>query len=72
MSIFVYPWLGLIKLYRLILSPLIGQQCRFYPTCSHFAEDALRKYGVIQGGWLAIKRIGRCHPWHEGGFDPVE
>lgn len=67
-----YPLIWLIYLYRITLSPFIGQSCRFYPTCSHYAEDALRKYGALKGSWLAVKRIGRCHPWHPGGFDPVE
>ena len=60
-----------IKGYRLLISPLLGPRCRFYPTCSQYALDALRQYGVIKGGWLAIKRIGKCHPWHSGGVDPV-
>jgi putative membrane protein insertion efficiency factor len=67
-----YPLIWLIYLYRVTLSPFIGQSCRFYPTCSHYAEDALRKYSAVKGGWMALKRIGRCHPWHAGGFDPVE
>lgn len=66
-----YPFIALIYLYRFTLSPLIGNQCRYEPTCSHYAEDALRKHGVIKGSWLAVKRICRCHPWHDGGFDPV-
>jgi hypothetical protein len=67
-----YPLIWLIYLYRITLSPFIGQSCRFYPTCSHYAEDALRKYGALRGSWMALKRIGRCHPWHAGGYDPVE
>lgn len=67
-----YPLIWIIYLYRITLSPFIGQSCRFYPTCSHYAEDALRKYGAVKGSWMALKRIGRCHPWHAGGFDPVE
>jgi putative membrane protein insertion efficiency factor len=70
-SLAVYPFLWLIKIYRVTLSPLIGNQCRFYPTCSHYAEDALKKYGAARGTWLSIKRVFRCHPWHKGGFDPV-
>ncbi|MDF1544015.1 MAG: membrane protein insertion efficiency factor YidD [bacterium] len=64
--------MALIKLYRLTLSPIIGQQCRFYPSCSHYTEEALHKYGAARGLVMGIKRIGRCHPWHEGGYDPVE
>ncbi|PWB69936.1 membrane protein insertion efficiency factor YidD [candidate division GN15 bacterium] len=70
-SIFAYPLIGLIYLYRYTLSPLIGQSCRFYPTCSHYAEDALRKYGPLRGSWMAVCRVLRCHPWHDGGYDPV-
>lgn len=66
-----YPFIALIYIYRYTLSPLIGNQCRFAPTCSHYAEDALKKYGAVRGIWLAVKRIARCHPWHEGGFDPI-
>jgi hypothetical protein len=71
-SLFAYPVIGLIYLYRFTLSPIIGQSCRFYPTCSHYAEDALRKYGLLQGSWMATRRVFRCHPWHAGGYDPVE
>jgi len=69
--IFILPFLFLIKLYRYTLSPYIGNQCRFYPSCSHYAEDALKEYGAVRGIILAIKRIFRCHPWHEGGYDPI-
>lgn len=70
-SIFAYPLLLGILVYRYTLSSLIGQECRFYPTCSHYAETALKKHGALKGSWLAVKRICRCHPWHEGGYDPV-
>jgi len=70
-SIFSYPFLLLIKIYRYTLSPYIGNQCRYFPTCSHYAEDALKSHGVVKGLWMAIKRVFRCHPWHEGGYDPV-
>jgi uncharacterized protein len=70
-SLIAWPFVALIYLYRFTLSPLIGNQCRYEPTCSHYAEDALRKHGLIKGSWLALKRIARCHPWHDGGFDPV-
>ncbi|HKK21340.1 MAG TPA: membrane protein insertion efficiency factor YidD [candidate division Zixibacteria bacterium] len=67
-----YPLIFVIYLYRYTLSPIIGNQCRFEPTCSHYAEDALKKYGAFRGSLLAVKRILKCHPWHEGGYDPVE
>ena len=64
----------LIKLihgYQYLISPLTPPSCRFTPTCSHFACDALGRYGVIKGSWLSIKRIFRCNPWSAGGYDPV-
>lgn len=70
-SILVYPFLMLITVYRYTLSAYIGNQCRYYPSCSHYAETALKEHGVLDGLILAVKRIFRCHPWHEGGFDPV-
>ncbi|HET8704964.1 MAG TPA: membrane protein insertion efficiency factor YidD [Pseudomonadales bacterium] len=60
-----------IKLYRLFLSPWIGNQCRFYPTCSHYAEEAIIKHGPLRGTWLTACRLSCCHPWHKGGLDPV-
>lgn len=66
-------WLlrGLIRSYQLFISPLLGPRCRFYPTCSHYALEALDTHGALKGSWLALRRILRCHPWHPGGFDPV-
>ena len=61
----------LIKAYRLILSPWLGNHCRFYPSCSAYAIEAIQKHGTVKGSWLTIKRVGCCHPWHEGGVDPV-
>jgi putative membrane protein insertion efficiency factor len=61
----------LVRAYQLILSPMLGQNCRFYPSCSHYAIEALRVHGAARGGWLALRRLGRCHPWHAGGLDPV-
>jgi len=63
--------LFLIKLYQIIISPMKGPTCRFYPTCSQYAALAVEKYGVLKGSWLAIKRIARCHPYNPGGYDPV-
>jgi len=61
----------LIRVYQLTLSLLIGNQCRFYPSCSHYTQDAIRKHGLARGVALGSKRILRCHPWHPGGIDPV-
>lgn len=63
--------LGLIRFYQRFLSPMLGSNCRYLPTCSHYAYEAIEKYGVAKGGWMGIKRISRCHPWHPGGYDPV-
>ena len=62
---------GLIHLYRLTLSPFVGWHCRYDPTCSHYALEALSKHGALRGGWLAARRIARCHPWGGWGYDPV-
>ena len=63
--------LGLIKLYQYTLSPLLGSNCRFHPTCSAYAVEAIDKYGVVRGGYLSLRRLIKCHPFHSGGFDPV-
>ncbi|MGB9661952.1 MAG: membrane protein insertion efficiency factor YidD [Moorellaceae bacterium] len=60
-----------IKGYQKLISPWLGKHCRFYPSCSDYACQAIARYGLYRGGWLAVKRIGRCHPWSEGGYDPV-
>jgi putative membrane protein insertion efficiency factor len=60
-----------IRAYQLVLSPLIGPSCRYYPSCSQYGIEAIDTHGALRGTWLTIKRISRCHPWHEGGFDPV-
>ncbi len=65
------PFIGLIKLYQLIISPWLGNQCRYTPTCSQYGIEALQKYGPIKGLWLTIKRIARCNPWGGHGHDPV-
>lgn len=62
---------GLIRLYRMTLSGWLGGQCRFYPTCSHYAEDAVRMHGAVRGSLMAAWRIARCGPFTDGGFDPV-
>jgi putative membrane protein insertion efficiency factor len=66
-----WPLIGLVRLYRLAISPWIGANCRFQPTCSEYAIEALREHGILRGSWLAAKRIGRCHPWGGSGYDPV-
>jgi len=61
----------LIDAYKLLLSPFFGQQCRFYPTCSSYAKEAIERHGALRGGWLGAKRIARCNPWCQGGIDEV-
>ena len=63
--------LGLIRLYQIALSPWLGAKCRYEPTCSHYAAEAITRHGVVRGVWLAAKRLGRCHPWGRSGYDPV-
>lgn len=63
--------IGFIKVYRLVLSPFIGQHCRFTPTCSEYALQAIEEHGSARGSWLAVRRLSRCHPFHAGGWDPV-
>ncbi len=71
-SFLAYPLIFAVYVYRCTLAPIFGGGCRYYPTCSHYAEDALSKYGAWRGSILTVKRLLRCHPWHEGGYDPVE
>lgn len=61
----------LLRAYQLVLSPMLGQNCRFYPSCSHYAIEALRSHGAARGSVLTLRRVCRCHPWNEGGLDPV-
>ena len=63
--------IAVIRLYRLLLAPILGPGCRFAPSCSAFALEAVERHGVLRGTLLSIARLGRCHPWHEGGYDPV-
>ena len=63
--------IALITCYRWFISPLLGPNCRFHPTCSCYAQEAIQRHGALRGSWLAARRIGRCHPWNPGGFDPV-
>lgn len=60
-----------LRFYQVVLSPWVGNQCRFYPTCSEYARRAVETHGSLRGGALAVKRLCKCHPWHPGGFDPV-
>lgn len=62
---------GLIRIYQLTLSPWIGQNCRYLPTCSAYADEAIARHGAMRGGWLALRRLSRCHPWGGSGLDPV-
>jgi len=64
-------FLGLIRLYRFLISPLLGPRCRFQPTCSAYALEAIKRFGVIKGGYLSVRRLIKCHPFHTGGYDPV-
>jgi len=69
----VFRWVVVlpIRIYRRVISPALPRRCRFYPTCSAYAIEAIERHGPIKGGWLAVRRILRCHPFHPGGYDPV-
>lgn len=69
--LFTLPLLALVKFYQYCISPLTPPSCRYVPTCSQYAVEALRKYGPIKGVWLTLKRLSRCHPWGGSGYDPV-
>ena len=66
-----FPFIIVIKIYQILISPLFPSSCRYLPTCSQYSLEALRKYGLFKGGWLGIKRISKCHPWGGSGHDPV-
>lgn len=63
--------IALVRGYQYAISPLLGPRCRFWPSCSNYALEALREHGALRGGWLTLKRLGKCHPFHPGGIDPV-
>ena len=71
MNFIVRSLIGLVKIYQMLLSPFLGQQCRFYPTCSQYAIEVMTKHGAIWGVYYTIRRLLRCHPWHAGGHDPI-
>lgn len=66
-----YPLIWLLRAYRMLISPLYGQVCRYHPSCSAYALEAVSTHGAGRGVWLAVRRVGRCHPWAAGGYDPV-
>ena len=70
-SLLALPLVALVKIYQYAISPMLGSRCRFEPSCSRYTVEALQRHGAFKGIWLAVRRIGRCHPWHPGGYDPV-
>ena len=70
-KIIIFPFVLFIRVYQLIISPMLGSNCRFIPTCSEYAMESLKEYGLIKGFFLSIKRIGKCHPWGSHGYDPI-
>lgn len=66
-----FPFIIVIKIYQVLISPLFPSSCRYMPTCSNYTVEALKKHGLFKGGWLSIKRISKCHPWGGSGHDPV-
>jgi len=71
MKVFSYPFIFLIRIYQWFISPLLGNKCRYTPTCSQYGIEALKKYGIFKGGYLTLKRFLSCHPWGGHGHDPV-
>ena len=71
LSVAGWVLVGLLTFYRRFISPLLGPRCRFYPSCSAYALEAVHLHGALRGSWLAIRRLSRCHPFHAGGLDPV-
>ncbi|HQR03532.1 MAG: membrane protein insertion efficiency factor YidD [Proteobacteria bacterium] len=70
-SPFIAPLLFLVRLYQRVVSPMLGPRCRFHPSCSEYTIEALHRHGALHGLNLSVRRLGRCHPWHPGGYDPV-
>ncbi len=70
-KVLAWPLIQLVRLYRIAISPWLGSNCRFDPTCSSYAIEALQTHGILKGSWLSARRIGRCHPWGGSGYDPV-
>lgn len=66
-----YLLIGFLKVYRKVISPMYGDVCRFYPSCSAYALEAVQLHGAVRGSWLTVRRLARCHPWNPGGYDPV-
>jgi putative membrane protein insertion efficiency factor len=64
--------INLIDIYKYLISPLLGNNCRFLPTCSEYTKDSIVKFGLVKGCWLGLKRILKCHPWGKGGYDPIK
>ncbi len=64
-------FIALVRFYRYAISPMLGRNCRFHPTCSEYAIEAIERHGALRGGWMALRRVGRCHPFNPGGYDPV-
>ena len=72
MNILTHTIIKLIKIYKFLISPLLGNSCRYLPTCSEYSIEALKEFGLIKGVYMSIKRILSCHPWGKGGFDPIK
>lgn len=70
-KVLIFPFIIVVRGYQKLISPLFPSTCRYQPTCSHYTIEALETHGLLRGGWLALRRIGRCHPWGSSGYDPV-